>query len=258
MKFYYLRFWKNQRIFCLTIRVKFLLPRKRFADARKSTFGKTFMVLLIAKIDTPWNYRFSSKFVKSYTSSIFVKNKCIYLKIYNPIKHSPDFQIFFLKILGRQSKTTKKKYLKSKRKREHIFKRNRNIIYFYQKIKRDRKRLRPNLVLFFLNDHRPSKRLPFVAKGLRPTLFTLWKIRAVSPIKERREIDTVSDTCSIGPRKYRELHERFGARCVQNGRSNKKRKSEREKGKGRAVCMNCTKVSNTEKGFEEGCRNDPL
>lgn len=257
MKFYYLRFWKNQRIFCLTIRVKFLLPRKRFADARKSTFGKTFMVLLIAKIDTPWNYRFSSKFVKSYTSSIFAKNKCICKNLQSHKTFSGFSNIFF-----KNSRSTiegnKKKYLKSKRKREHVFKRNRNIIYFYQKIKRDRKRLRPNLVLFFLNDHRPSKRLPSVAKGLRPTLFTLWKIRAVSPIKERREIDTVSDTCSIGPRKYRELHERFGARCVQNGRSNKKRKSEREKGKGRAVCMNCTKVSNTEKGFEEGCRNDPL
>lgn len=258
MKFYYLRFWKNQRIFCLTIRVKFLLPRKRFADARKSTFGKTFMVLLIAKIDTPWNYRFSSKFVKSYTSSIFAKNKCICKNL----QSHKTFSIFFSNIFFKNSRSTiegnKKKYLKSKRKREHVFKRNRNIIYFYQKIKRDENVCDRILFFFFLNDHRPSKRLPSVAKGLRPTLFTLWKIRAVSPIKERREIDTVSDTCSIGPRKYRELHERFGARCVQNGRSNKKRKSEREKGKGRAVCMNCTKVSNTEKGFEEGCRNDPL
>lgn len=148
MKFYYLRFWKNQRIFCLTIRVKFLLPRKRFADARKSTFGKTFMVLLIAKIDTPWNYRFSSKFVKSYTSSIFAKNKCICKNLQSHKTFSGFSNIFF-----KNSRSTiegnKKKYLKSKRKREHVFKRNRNIIYFYQKIKRDRKRLRPNLVLFF-------------------------------------------------------------------------------------------------------------
>lgn len=101
---------------------------------------------------------------------------------------------------------------------------------YYLFLSKNRKTSATKSCFFFLNDHRPSKRLPFIAKGLRPTLFTLWKIRAVSPIKERREIDTVSDTCSIGPRKYRELHERFGARCVQNRRSNKKeKKRERER-----------------------------
>ena len=89
------------------------------------------------------------------------------------------------------------------------------------------------LVLFFFKRSSTLKASTLRRErlGFDQPFFTLWKIRAVSPIKERREIDTVSDTCSIGPQKYRELHERFGARCVQNRRSNKKkeRKKERER-----------------------------